>query len=256
MVVPAHNEQDWIGDLLASIARGRERPRIYVALSACIDATRDVVRSYDRDLDISLLTVQRGLARARNEAARQGDSPWILFLDADVQLCDGFLDKLRAIVSEGASPGPALFGFRYFADATELRTRLGTVISYVYFRIIALLGKPSVPGFCMLVRRDAFEVVGAFDTALAIHEDFDLESRLRGMGYEVAWRRTPWLLASARRFDVPITKQLRLLAHYVRTEVGRLLRGSRYPVGSLNYPMGSFVRHSQRRVPNQVRVRS
>ena len=93
ITIPAHNEQDYIGRCLSSVAVATaasalngEQVRVVVVLDDCSDDTGNIARSFN--VDIAVLNVRNvGLARAVG-AQRLLDlgARWLAFTDADSEV--------------------------------------------------------------------------------------------------------------------------------------------------------------------------
>ena len=122
------------------------------------------------------LDVNQGPAAARNAARPLVDTPLVAFVDADVVVPRGWLDRL---VGHFDDPGVALVAPRVDGEPGSpldlgdepARIRAGTRVSYV-------------PGAAMVVRTAAFDAVGGFDPTLRFGEDVDFVWRLD----EAGWR--------------------------------------------------------------------
>ncbi len=150
----------------------------------------------------------RGLSAGWNQGARAVDAPWILFLNPDAEILQG---DLGAFVKAGERHGDvALLG-------PVIRNPDGTIYESgrVFPGVLQAVGHaflgPFAPGnrftreyrqtswdrsterevdwvsgAAMLIRRSAYEKVGAFDEAFGLYgEELDLCTRLRDAGWKV-----------------------------------------------------------------------
>jgi GT2 family glycosyltransferase len=146
-----------------------------------------------RDLDgrcrSTINARRRGFGPSCNVGAALARGRYVLFLNDDVQLGDGALDALAAVLEDDrvTATGPNVVSVRLgrSESATELswhhgvlEARQGPVTSR------GLVDVPYVCGAALAVRRDAFWAVGGFDERLAPYfwEDVDLSLRLRFAG--------------------------------------------------------------------------
>jgi N-acetylglucosaminyl-diphospho-decaprenol L-rhamnosyltransferase len=148
-----------------------------------------------------------GFGKAGNLGARNTESDYLLFLNADVVLGDEACQRLYTAGenhSDIGVVGPRIYG----ADGgVELSARaFPTVVtgllgrSSVVTKLLTALGRPPhgvsralgssgrvdwISGACMLVRREAFEQVAGFDESYWMYwEDADLCRRLKARGWD------------------------------------------------------------------------
>ena len=153
----------------------------------------------------------RGLAAAANQGARASAAEFLLFLNPDTVLLDGFADLLRAVVQEpqaGAVAGLLLdeagrpqvgFNVRRLPSFVTLACEVLLVnrlwprnpVNRRYRCLDLPLDRPGEieqpAGACLLVRRRALEQVGYWDERFypLWFEDVDLCVRLRRSGYRI-----------------------------------------------------------------------
>lgn len=150
----------------------------------------------------------RGLSAAWNQGARAVDAPWILFLNADAEIWQGDLGEFVK-VGDGR-PDVALLGpvIRNPDGTTyESGRNFPGVLQAVGHAFLGPFAPGNrftrayrqtswdrstgrevdwVSGAAMLIRRSAFEQVGAFDEAFWLYgEELDLCSRLLDAGWKV-----------------------------------------------------------------------
>ena len=132
------------------------------------------------------LEVNRGPAAARNAGLDRVTTPLVAFVDADVELADGWLlpllphfaDPRVAMVAprvRGAEGPGVLAGYEHRHSPLDLgdepaRVSAGTRVSYV-------------PAAVVVCRVDALRASGGFDPDLRVGEDVDLVWRLADAGH-------------------------------------------------------------------------
>jgi N-acetylglucosaminyl-diphospho-decaprenol L-rhamnosyltransferase len=161
-----------------------------------LDALRGVtVRRYGRN---------HGFARAVNRGCRVGRGRWLLLLNPDVTVPDGFLDEVLAAVRRlpATDPRAGVVGFKLVnpdgtgqASAGPFPTLGNTVGGLVRprsrrkCRHLAAGERSTVPwvtGGCLLVRRDCFEQLGGLDENFFLYyEDVDFCRRAVDAGWSV-----------------------------------------------------------------------
>ncbi|MBX9580060.1 MAG: glycosyltransferase family 2 protein [Gemmataceae bacterium] len=198
---------------------------------------------------LSGVTVRRfgrnhGFAKAVNRGCRGGPgagSRWVLLLNPDVTVPDGFLDEVLAAVDHGPGADPAIgvVGFRLLnpdgspqASAGPFPTLPGTVAGLLRprsrrkCRHQPLTGRQPVgwvTGGCLLVRRDCFDLLGGLDESFFLYyEDVDFCRRAAAAGwtvwYDPALEVTHHWPLHARRVPPPLRLMTR---HALLTYAGK-----------------------------------
>lgn len=93
IIIPAYNAATTIGGLLASILREtRVALEVIVVNDGSTDATSRIGQGYRHDSRLTLLEQpNRGVYAARNAALSVHRGEWVIFLDADDTVTDGFI---------------------------------------------------------------------------------------------------------------------------------------------------------------------
>ncbi|MHB8340809.1 MAG: glycosyltransferase family 2 protein [Mycobacteriales bacterium] len=153
--------------------------------------------------------VNLGYGGAANVAAGRSRTPWLLVVNPDVVFHPGALDALLAAAEQwprAGALGPAILtpDGRLYPSARALPslgrglghallgwwwpTNPGTA-SYRREREVPTQGPTGwLSGSCLLLRREAFDVVGGFDTSYFMYvEDLDLCERIAAGGWEVVY---------------------------------------------------------------------
>jgi hypothetical protein len=119
---------------------------------------------------------------ARNRGVQRGDAPWIVFVDADLDVAPDLVD--RYFDEEPGAETALLIG-----EIETVLTTPTTVARYGYLRRHLNTASASKPGWeyaqtaNAAVRRDAFDAVGGFTDAIRSGGDADLAFRMRRRGY-------------------------------------------------------------------------
>lgn len=145
-----------------------------------------------------------GFAKAVNRGAKQTRGRWVLLINPDVTVPDGFLDDVLAAAdrTEFHDPACGVIGFQLRnrdgspqASAGPFPTLANTLAGLILprsrrkCRHQSLAGPHPVPwvtGGCALVRRDCFDRLGGLDEAYFLYyEDVDFCRRARAEGWTV-----------------------------------------------------------------------
>jgi GT2 family glycosyltransferase len=146
----------------------------------------------------------RGFAVAANEGCRLSRGEWLLLLNPDVSVPDGFLDTVLVRASElrAADPRAGIAGFRLADDdgswqlsTGRFPTLAGTLLGRLWPRARRKYTAPMgvgrqrvdwVTGCCMLIRRDCWRGLGGLDERFFLYyEDVDLCRRASRRGWSV-----------------------------------------------------------------------
>jgi len=205
VVVPAHQEEAWLGATLQALV-GRTPFEAIVVANGCTDRTANVARAHGAR---TVETPLAGVSRARNLGAAAATGDVLLFLDADTWLAPGALDAIAAVVPPRADYGTV----RIRPDRPTLPAVVTTTLLAWGHR---LAGTSLGVLFCT---RALFARSGGFDERLVAGEDNDLNARLRRLGGRRCYLGRVDAYTSMRRFE-------RL--GYLRTNVA-WLRGYAHP---------------------------
>lgn len=202
IVIPAHNEEnylpDTLGRILATFEQLQYSGRIIVVNDASTDATREVASSFDVDVvDVEL----RNIGAVRNAGAKLCETPWIFFLDADTLLPAHTLAAALDRLADGVAGGGA---------AVEIdRTTKLSVLKWVMFYTIKI-GWQSIGGWAagcfMYCRREAFESFGGFDENFFAIEELFFSKSVAKKGRFVVVREP--VITSARKLEAYTTLEL------------------------------------------------
>ena len=202
IVIPAHNEANYLPETLGRIRQSLEElqfdGQIIVVNDASTDSTRDIATSHGVEVvDVEL----RNIGAVRNAGAKKCETPWLFFLDADTLLPSETLAAALDQLAKGAAGGGA---------AVEIApTKRLSLLKWTMFYAIKI-GWQSIGGWAagcfMYCQREAFESFGGFDeNYLAIEELFFSRSIARKGRFVVL--RDP-VITSARKLESYSTLEL------------------------------------------------
>ena len=200
IVVPAFNEEGYLGETLAHLKRakallprdiqteiivvdnGSDDSTVAIALALGVTVTREVVHN---------------LATVRNTGARFSKGDVIVFVDADTLVPDNLLSRVIDEMSDEDC----------FGGAVDADYRPGKVTVNAYLQIWRIIGKAMrmAQGATQFYRRRVFFNLNGYDETLFMGEDVDLYWRL--MRYakrhdgRVTFIEDIKVVPSTRRFD-------------------------------------------------------
>jgi glycosyltransferase involved in cell wall biosynthesis len=183
VLIPAFNAAATLSATIASVIRQSHVDwEAIIVDDGSTDTTAANAQAWcDRDPRIRLIKgPNRGVSKARNEAARHASSPWLLFLDADDFILPTHLARLLATATApGARPDLVYCaGAKIAADG---RIGYPEIPPHEdHFKLLA--SQDLFYTHCCLIRRSTFEQFGGFDSVLRICEDWDLWQRFARAG--------------------------------------------------------------------------
>jgi len=149
--------------------------RVLVADAASTDGTPEIVLSFRDRLNISV--IPGGMPSvARNHGATLADTPYVLFLDADIELADRTL--VRRCVERAQ-------GKQMHCLTTNIICRDGSWIDKVFyavsdgFQYLSYLHRPYATGMFMMFERKKFWELGGFHEQILFAEDYRLSQQVQ-----------------------------------------------------------------------------
>lgn len=203
-VVPAYNEEHYLGDCLRSILRetaGRDDVEIIVVDNASTDRTAQIARSF-RGVRV-VHESRKGLPHARQAGFLASTGTLIANVDADSRLPRGWVKQVLAHFAEDAGlvslSGPLVYYDLSPRESMMVRAFYVTAwVTYALNRYVLRVGS-MVQGGNFVLRREALERIGGFNLAITFYgEDTDLARRLPEVG-RVRFTFALKMLSSARR---------------------------------------------------------
>ena len=219
IIVPAYNCVRELSDCLAAIgAQSRSDEEIIVVDDASTEETSAVAAEHTHH--VLRLPTNSGPAAARNVGVGHARGDVLVFIDADVVIAPGALDRIRQSFAERPEMA-AMFGSY---DQTP-RAR-GYVSRYrnLLHHFVHQQGHAEAATFwagCGAVRREVFQAVGGFDAQRFPRpsiEDIEFGHRLHQAGYKIVldkllqgthlkqWRLIPMIRTDITQRAIPWSK--------------------------------------------------
>jgi glycosyltransferase involved in cell wall biosynthesis len=178
IVIPAKNEAELLPRLLDSIAQqdapGIRETTVYVADANSTDGTPELALDFRDRIDVRV--IPGGLPSAgRNAGARVATTPYVLFLDADMELADPTLIR-RAL--------ELMRRKNLHCVTTNIWCRDGRFMDQMMYlgndimQQLSRLLKPFSTGMFMLFDRRRFEELGGFHEQALYAEDYLLSKKV------------------------------------------------------------------------------
>lgn len=202
IIIPVHNQYCRTRNLLEGLYRYSDRPfYIYLIDNASTDETVDLHKIYTRQITIVRNRENRGWCAGINQGIFLGTSPYVVFMNNDVELSRGwlgnmvtFLDthpRIGAVGPLDSSPddwqcvdrvreaiAPQIPHF-----LTEDLHERNRILKY-HFHRTGILVEGNLAFFCCVMRRRTINTIGPLDEAFVAGSDGDdYCRRLRKAGY-------------------------------------------------------------------------
>jgi glycosyltransferase involved in cell wall biosynthesis len=176
VVIPAFNEEAYLGATLASVGRaaallsdgGGVSAEVVVVDNDSSDSTAEVARAFGATV---VGETRHNVAAVRNTGARLAGGDVLVFVDADTVVPRGLLRRVAGVLAEPGCPG----------GAVDTDYRPAKLASKIYLRAWRLVGRLSgvAQGATQFCRREAFHELGGYDETLFMGEDVDFYLRLK-----------------------------------------------------------------------------
>ena len=204
-VVPAHNEEAWVGRCVAAIHAAMKSVGESFEVIVVDDSSADATAAVARREGARVIQVRhRQISATRNAGARQARGEILFFVDADTLVSAGVIRSAVGSIRAGAVGGGCV---PQFEGRLPLWWRVTSPFALGLVRLLKLPG-----GACQFCTRAAFEATGGFSERHFAAEDAVFVAALKRQG----------------RFVLPrepvVTSGRNLRAHSLATIVKVLVR--------------------------------
>jgi glycosyltransferase involved in cell wall biosynthesis len=202
VIIPAFNEEHYLGETLASLDRARAflqkkegtSTEIIVVDNNSLDWTTNVARDFGATVVKETL---HNVAKVRNTGARFANGGVLVFVDADTVVPDELLWRIVEVIAE-----PTCIGGAVNTDYRPIK-----LTSKIYLHFWRIIGKLAgmAQGATQFCRKDAFVALNGYDETLFMGEDVDFYWRLKKFAkrqnVSVSFIEDIYVVPSTRRFD-------------------------------------------------------
>jgi glycosyltransferase involved in cell wall biosynthesis len=217
--IPTLNEEKYVGGILSCLTKQTFKDfEVIVVDGKSTDKTKGVVLGFKDKLDIKFMQCpKRGVSCQRNYAAKKAKNEYIIFFDADVQIDNDFIEKIREYLEKNDIDILTSWN-------KPLSTRIDDELLFLFnnFFALELIKKisPGAIGVFICVKRKSFEKIGGFRENINYAEDYDLVKRFFKSGFKYVLLKKPQIKVSVRRLEkegrVNMTiKQLKAATYYI-----------------------------------------
>ncbi|HSB09445.1 MAG TPA: glycosyltransferase [Blastocatellia bacterium] len=202
VIIPAFNEEDYLGQTLASLDRAiASSPKeesipaeIIVVDNNSLDSTADTARDFGATV---VTETEHNVAKVRNTGARFASGDILVFVDADTIVPSDLLWRIAEVMTE-----PTCFG-----GALDTNYRPAKLTVKIYLQLWRIIGKLAgmAQGATQFSRKDAFFALNGYDETLLMGEDVDFYWRMKKLAKRqngsVSFIEDLQVAPSTRRFD-------------------------------------------------------
>lgn len=176
IIVPAYNEEKYIGLTLGSIKEAQQLllsekgvpTEIIVVDNDSTDSTARIARSFEAQV---FNEPTHNVAKVRNTGASRANGNILVFVDADVVVPQGLLCRIHEAMSDE----------RCLGGAVDTNYQPAKFSVKVYLRMWRLIGKVAgmAQGATQFCRKDIYTALNGYDETLYMGEDVDFYWRLK-----------------------------------------------------------------------------
>lgn len=183
VIIPTYNDASYLERLLQALtAQNDIHFEVIVSDAESKDNIKEIIRRFQNTLQLSLVqSPPKGPAHGRNHGAETAKAPWLLFLDADVDIDDP--QFIKTLVNKAEENGWQTASAKISGARGTLKEKVGMGINYRYIRMLAKTKHPVAPGWCILTKKDIFKKHQGFNEKIHFGEDYDYVSRVGEHGF-------------------------------------------------------------------------
>jgi glycosyltransferase involved in cell wall biosynthesis len=199
VVIPAHNEEKYIGRCLESIAEAAVpfsgQVEVIVVLNRCQDGTEQITRDYNC---VIVENDMKNLSQIRNAGASIARGNILVTIDADSRMTPNMLLEIDRHLQTGSYIGGGVSG-------KFERVSLGIIVSTIILIIPMLFKYGSISvGIFWCYKKD-FDAIGGFNDQMLMSEDADFALQLKKWGVQNGKKfgtiKKAQMITSCRKFD-------------------------------------------------------
>lgn len=231
VVVPLFNKEDSIGYTLNSVLQQSfNEYEIIIIDDGSTDSSENKVHEF-LQLNPGIRYIKKqneGVSSARNEGIKLAKYEFLAFLDADDIWEPSYLAEQNKLISD--FPDASMWGMNYDLVSEEITQKLYTGLPKNYQGYVAdyFSLKRISDLFCsssVVVRKNAFDVAGMFDTRIKYSEDLD-------MWYRII-------------LNFPVVFDARILVHYIQDADNRAITTNRPLKEFLPFYLSKYDRYCE-----------
>jgi hypothetical protein len=163
-----------------------------------------------------------------------------VFFDADVIIPPNFLEKIHLEIIQKKL---TFVTTKLDSDNSMFTAPIIARVTNIAFQLAKTIGRPSVPGFNIIVHADSFFKINGFNERMTMSEDQDFALRMYRKGYTPVILEDPILTMSLRRLQTE--GKLKILYKVLYSNIYFALKG---PITKqiFEYEMGGHVHRGKK----------
>lgn len=214
VVIPTLNEEELLPLLLKDLkAQTFSKFEVIISDAGSTDNTIEIAK------DFGAKVVKGGLpAIGRNNGAKEAQGDFIFFFDSDIRIPVDFIENAY---KELQSRFLDLATCEFIPNSQDNIDKVLHNAVNVAIKIYQYVD-PHAPGFCILISKRLFNLIGGFDESLKLAEDHDLVKRASKYS-PLRVLDSTYISVSTRRLGKEGRRNL--VRKYLQVELYRLLKG-------------------------------
>ena len=175
IVIPAHNEENYIKSTLHSIKNQTfQNFETIIVANGCTDGTEETIKKRTNEKLRLLSLPKANVSVARNAGALNAQGEVLLFLDADTMLAPDSLQKIKEEFAEHH----AIATTKVNPDLPDKKFKLATIFKNFNHSLNLYQGCSGA----LVCRKKDFSSVGGYDPELVVREHRKLILKLKELG--------------------------------------------------------------------------
>lgn len=221
VVIPALNEEKSLPNLLSDLNKQTYNNfDVFVVDGKSTDKTQSIVRKFSKEnRKIRLLiSDRRNVSHQRNMGAKESNSDWIVFMDADNRIPRTFMKKLS---KELKKTNADILSTWVLPDSKLQKDEITAMIMNVFMEINKKAEAPQILESMFITRKGCFIKLKGFSPRVHWCEGRDLVKRANKKGFKYEFLKEPRYIYSLRR--VRKTGAFKILQSMSLMEIEKIL---------------------------------
>jgi glycosyltransferase involved in cell wall biosynthesis len=200
VIIPSYNEEKCLPLLLDDLCQQTYKDfRVIVVDGRSTDKTVKYATRFQKKLNLTILNSQkRHVSYQKNWAANKANTPWIIFVDADVRLPKNYLELVHLQLTDVRN---CCATTSYYVLSRNPVHRSLQRLAYHYMQLTKLLGKPRVVETVFICDTQLFRKLKGFNKKITINEGTELVDRIFNNGGEFVLLKQPKYGLNNRRLQ-------------------------------------------------------